>query len=142
MASVTKKSNGRYIIRVFCGTDEYGKKIIKSRTFVPSSKNLSFSKLHKELDFCTKIFEEECQEMIESGRFNLKASERISFPTFCEKYIEIQENNLAPEALRFYKKVIENDLMCFVLSMTFSFLKELAYMKAPQSGGYLVYSIN
>ncbi len=44
MPSVTDKPNGKCVIRVFCGTDEFGKKIVKSKTFTPSSPNLPYSK--------------------------------------------------------------------------------------------------
>lgn len=111
MPSVTDKPNGKCVIRVFCGTDEFGKKIVKSKTFTPSSPNLPYSKYHKELTHFTKLFEEECQEMIQEGLLGVKNSTRIPFSAFCEKYLAIQENTLAPETLVFYKTVISEHLI-------------------------------
>lgn len=111
MPSVTDKPNGKCVIRVFCGTDEFGKKIVKSKTFTPSSPNLPYSKYHKELTHFTKLFEEECQEMIQEGLLSVKNSTRIPFSAFCEKYLAIQENTLAPETLVFYKTVISEHLI-------------------------------
>ena len=111
MPSVTDKPNGKCVIRVFCGTDEFGKKIVKSKTFTPSSPNLPYSKYHKELTHFTKLFEEECQEMIQQGLLSVKNSNRIPFSAFCEKYLAIQENTLAPETLVFYKTVINEHLI-------------------------------
>ncbi len=71
MASVTQKDNGTYIIRVFCGRDEYGNKIIKSKIFKPSSPSLSYSRLQKELTHSIKLFEEECASLIENGSLPL-----------------------------------------------------------------------
>ena len=111
MPSVTDKPNGKCVIRVFCGTDEFGKKIVKSKTFTPSSPNLPYSKYHKELTHFTKLFEEECQEMIQKGLLNVKNPTRMLFSAFCEKYLAIQENTLAPETLVFYKTVINEHLI-------------------------------
>ena len=112
MASVTQKDNGNFIIRVFCGRDEGGNKIIKSKIFKPSSPNLSYSKLQKELSNCVRLFEEECATLIENGC--VKGGKRPSempFPAFCERYLEIHSKNLAPETLHFYKKVINSHLI-------------------------------
>ena len=31
MASITQKANGTYLIRVYCGKDEYGKQLVKDK---------------------------------------------------------------------------------------------------------------
>jgi len=111
MASVTEKNNGKCVIRVFCGTDEHGHKVVKSKTFTPSSPNLSYSKYHKELTHFTKLFEEECQDLIEKGLLKLQSPSKMPFSAFCEKYLEIQEKNLAPETLHFYRTVINTHLI-------------------------------
>lgn len=111
MASVTEKSNGKCVVRVFCGNDDYGRKVVKSKTFTPSSPNLSYSKYHKELTHFTKLFEEECQELIEKGLLNCISQSKMPFSAFCEKYLEIQEKNLAPETLHFYRTVINTHLI-------------------------------
>ena len=59
MANITKKSNGTYLVRISCGSDAAGKNIIKSRIFKPSKPNLSYNKLHLEMEAFIKEFEEE-----------------------------------------------------------------------------------
>ena len=57
MANITPKSNGTYLIRISCGSDEAGKPITKSRVFKPSKPNLSYPKLNKEIDAFVKAFD-------------------------------------------------------------------------------------
>ena len=67
MASVTKKPNGTYLVRVSAGKDDYGRQITVSRTFTPSRPNLSYASLQKEIG----IFTDSLESQILSGGFRL-----------------------------------------------------------------------
>ena len=106
MANITPKSNGTYLIRISCGSDEAGKPITKSRVFKPSKPNLSYPKLNKEIDAFVKAFEEEIEQ------FGLQERpDRIRFAAFCETYLEIKKSTLAPTTFPFYESVVREMLI-------------------------------
>lgn len=106
MANITPKSNGTYLIRISCGSDEAGKPITKSRVFKPSKPNLSYPKLNKEIDAFVKAFEEEIEQ------FGLQERpDRIRFAAFCETYLEIKKSTLAPTTFPFYESVVRDMLI-------------------------------
>ena len=106
MANITPKSNGTYLIRISCGSDEAGKPITKSRVFKPSKPNLSYPKLNKEIDAFVKAFEEEIEQ------FGLQERpDRIRFAAFCETYLEIKKSTLAPMTFPFYESVVREMLI-------------------------------
>ena len=106
IANITPKSNGTYLIRISCGSDEAGKPITKSRVFKPSKPNLSYPKLNKEIDAFVKAFEEEIEQ------FGLQERpDRIRFAAFCETYLEIKKSTLAPTTFPFYESVVREMLI-------------------------------
>ena len=50
MANIVKKPNGTYMVRIFKGTNDSGKKMYISKVFTPSQPNLSYAALKKEMD--------------------------------------------------------------------------------------------
>ncbi len=105
MASVIPKDNGKYLIRVSCGMDSSGKQISRSRIFTPSKPNLSYQKLHKEIDAFVANFEEELRTEGASRK-----PDKITFSDFVVKYLEVKSATLAPTTLEFYKMIIETEL--------------------------------
>ncbi|MDD7180510.1 MAG: hypothetical protein SPF67_03575, partial [Eubacteriales bacterium] len=59
MAYIKERGNNTYLVRISLGLDEFGKGIQKSKTFHPSSPNLSKAKIKKELDLFVAMFEAE-----------------------------------------------------------------------------------
>lgn len=41
MASITKKPNGTYLVRISAGKNDFGKPVTVSKTFTPSKQTLS-----------------------------------------------------------------------------------------------------
>lgn len=51
MATIAKRKNGKYLVRISCGRDIMtGKQIVRGKTFAPSKPNLSKRLFEKELD--------------------------------------------------------------------------------------------
>mgnify|MGYP003315530183 CR=1 FL=1 len=115
MASVTKKPNGTYLVRVSAGKDDYGRQITVSRTFTPSRPNLSYASLQKEIG----IFTDSLESQILSGDILRPDGKKIEpndpgkmlFKDFCPKFLEIKKNEIAPGTLAFYKKTIDEHLI-------------------------------
>ena len=42
MASITKKPNGTYLVRISAGKNDFGKPVTVSKTFTPSKQTLSY----------------------------------------------------------------------------------------------------
>lgn len=106
MASVTPKPNGTYLIRISCGLDSAGKQVLKSKIFTPSSPNLSYQKLNKEINAFIANFEEEARNA------SLTVSlDRIRFRDFCDKYLEVKQSVLSPNCYVFYKMIIQTELI-------------------------------
>ena len=115
MASVTKKPNGTYLVRVSAGKDDFGRQITVSRTFTPSRPNLSYASLQKEIG----IFTDSLESQILSGDILRPDGKKIEpndpgkmlFKDFCPKFLEIKKNEIAPGTLAFYKKIIDEHLI-------------------------------
>ena len=105
MASITENKNGTFKFRVLCKNEPTGKYISKSMTYKPSSPNLSYGQLTKEVEAAAEKFEEQVRESSEH------ALENISFKAFSEKYLKIKKNSLSPSTYAFYEKVIREQLI-------------------------------
>ncbi len=106
MASIVPKPNGTYLIRISCGCDATGRGITRSRIFKPSRENLSYQKLNREMDAFIKAFEEE------AATYGTDENpDKITFATFCEKFLEIKSTSLSPKTIPFYEKVIREQLI-------------------------------
>lgn len=115
MASITKKPNGTYLVRFSVGRDDLGNHKTVSKIFKPSKPNLGYAALQKELNF----FIETTEVQILNGEFTGAAGKnsvptspgKMLFSDFCEKYMEIKKNDLAPGTFSFYQKIIWNHLI-------------------------------
>ena len=62
MATIAKRKNGKYLVRISCGRDIMtGKQIVRGKTFAPSKPNLSKRLFEKELNEFIEEFTEELQ---------------------------------------------------------------------------------
>lgn len=87
MANVRKKGRG-YEIRVYCGTDIYGKRLEKSKIWVPSV-TMTSRQIEKELERQKILFENEVK-----NAYN--PNENITFSNFAKLWLETYgKNNLA-----------------------------------------------
>lgn len=115
MASITKKPNGSYLVRFSVGRDDCGNPKSVSKIFKPSKPNLSYSSLQKELN----LFIETTEVQLLNGEFTNAAGKKsvptppgkMLFSDFCQKYLGIKQNDLAPGTFVFYKKIIETHLI-------------------------------
>jgi len=105
MASISKKSNGSYLVRVSHGTDPFGKQIIYSKTFKPSSNRLPPASLKRELNQFVQEFEAEIENSSTAPKRNL------TFAEFCVEYLKIKTEALSPNTMVFYRMVIDTELM-------------------------------
>jgi integrase len=112
MATITERENGTYLVRVFCGRDNCGKQIFKSRTFRPSKRNLPYHKLTNELNHFVKTFEDELREMAINNEFKRNDDpSKMPFAAFCKEFINIKKDTLSPNTLPFYCRVIDKHLI-------------------------------
>lgn len=112
MASITEKPNGTYLIRVYCGTDDTGKQIFKSKTFRPSKRDLPYTKLNKEMNDFIKTLECEAQEEMTTHQFK-RADDpgKMPFEVFCKEYLKIKKDALSPNTIPYYARVINTHLI-------------------------------
>ncbi len=101
MATIRKRGNS-YQIRVFCGTDIYGKKIINSMTWKPDNK-MTARQIEKELNKIAVQFEEK----IKNGIIT-KIDNKIKVAEFCDIYLEMQKKSLSPTSYYYYNSIIIN----------------------------------
>lgn len=116
MATITEKSNGTYLIRIYLGKDGLGKPMQFSRIFKPSRPNLPYTKLRNEMNLFISSMEHEAmfkspEELISPSKVVPNQPGRVLFSDFCVKYLEIKEKELAPGTLVFYKKIISTHLI-------------------------------
>ena len=94
MATARPKGRG-YEIRVSMGTDMRGKKIVKSKTWIPP-KNLTQKQLEKELERQKILFEEEV-------KLGVCPNSNLKFEPYSEKWLlEYGRENLAPKTYARY----------------------------------------
>lgn len=128
MASVTKKPNGTYLIRFCLGKVDLGNQKTVSKIFRPSRPNLGYASLQKEIN----LFIDETEVQLLSGTFENstgakvvpQAPGRMLFSDFCEKFIEIKQNDLTPCTLAFYKQITATHLIPTYGKMHLAYLKE------------------
>ena len=101
MATIRKRGNS-YQIRVFCGSDIYGKKIIHSMTWKPDEKRTQ-RQIEKELNKIAVQFEEKVKKGITT-----KIDNKIKVAEFCDIYLDMQKKTLSPTSYYYYNIVIEN----------------------------------
>lgn len=112
MATITEKENGTYLVRVFCGRDNSGKQIFKSKTFRPSKRNLPYHKLTTELNNFVKAFEDELRDKVINNEFTrMDDPSKMPFAAFCKEFINIKKETLSPNTLPFYCRVINKHLI-------------------------------
>ena len=90
MATIRKRGNA-YQIRVSCGTDMQGKKIIESMTWKPET-NMTPRQIEKELNKIAVHFEEN----VRNG--SIKKDSKIKFHELCDIYLEMQKKTLSPNS--------------------------------------------
>jgi len=101
MATIRKRGTS-YQIRVSCGTDIYGKKIIHSMTWKPDDK-MTPRQIEKELNKIAVQFEEKVKKGV-----TVKIDNKIKLHEFCDIYLDMQKKTLSPNTFHNYQKVIEN----------------------------------
>ena len=106
MASVTKKPNGTYLVRVSAGKDDYGRQITVSRTFTPSRPNLSYASLQKEIGIFTDSLESQI----------LRSTSRSSQPKRTAK--TERKDTSAARRSSFLNNIIQNNsIFCFFIQI-------------------------
>ena len=91
MASVRKRANGSYEIRVSCGYDVNGKQVTQYKHYVPEE-GMSEKQIQKEVNRLAVLFEESCK----LG----KITANIKFQKFAEQWFEEYASiNLRPTSL-------------------------------------------
>ena len=100
MATIRKRGNS-YQIRVSCGTDINGKKIIESMTWKPEP-NMTPKQIEKQLQRQAILFEEN----VKKG--TIKKDNKIKLQEFCTIYLEMQKKKLSPVSYYQYT-IILND---------------------------------
>ncbi|NDO45436.1 tyrosine-type recombinase/integrase [Clostridium sp. MD294] len=101
MATIRKRGNS-YQIRVFCGTDLYGKKVVNSMSWKPDDK-MTERQIEKELNKIAVQFEEKVKNGIVT-----KIDNKIKLYEFCDIYLEMQKKALSPTTYHVYKSIITN----------------------------------
>jgi len=100
MATIQKRGDA-YRIRVSCGYTGDGKQIVKSTTWKPSP-GMTPKQIEKELNRVAVQFENK----VTGGDYTDGGS--IKLADFCDQYIEMADQFLAPTTKPFYVSVIEN----------------------------------
>lgn len=99
MANIQQRGNS-YRIRVFCGTDSKGKKIMKSTTFTPDE-GMTPRQIEKALNKAVVEFEERALSTQYIDNSKLKLSD------FCPQYLRNVKSKLAPTTYAKYQRIIE-----------------------------------
>lgn len=97
MASIRKQKNG-YLIRVSCGYSN-GHQNIQSMTWTPDS-NMTAKQADKEAKRQAVLFEEQCRNGITGTSKNIKLAD------FCNLYLDIKKDILAPRTYEYYNWLI------------------------------------
>ncbi len=98
MATVRKRGNS-YQIRVSCGTDVYGKKLVESMTWKPDE-NMTERQIQKELNKIAVQFEEKVK------RGSIKKDSKMKINDLCAIYLDMQKKSLSPTTYDSYETVI------------------------------------
>lgn len=100
MANVQKRGDS-YRIRVYCGTDSKGKKIMRSTTFTPD-KSMTPRQVEKALTKAVVEFEENALNSSYIKHMKLKLAD------FCPQYLENVKQQLSPKTYENYERAINN----------------------------------
>ena len=107
MATIAKRKNGKYLVRISCGRDIMtGKQIVRGKTFAPSKPNLSKRLFEKELNEFIEEFTEELQ-----FERNRKKPENKIVSDFAKEYLAIQKSALSPATYTFYESIINQHIL-------------------------------
>lgn len=107
MATIAKRKNGKYLVRISCGRDiKTGKQIVRGKTFAPSKPNLSKRLFEKELNEFIEEFTEELQ-----FERNRKKPENKIVSDFAKEYLAIQKSTLSPATYVFYESIINQHIL-------------------------------
>ena len=98
MASIEKRGD-TYRIRVSCGYDTSGNQVMKRTTWKPAP-NMTERQIEKELNRFVVNFEDE----VKNGNYIVA---NIKLADFCNQYLEIANNILAPTTKELYIKIID-----------------------------------
>ena len=98
MATIRKRGNS-YQIRVSCGTDVYGKKLVESMTWKPDE-NMTERQIQKELNKIAVQFEEKVK------RGSIKKDSKMKINDLCAIYLDMQKKSLSPTTYDSYETVI------------------------------------
>lgn len=103
MANITRrgKNGDHFLIRVTMGTDVSGKQIIKSMTWKPD-KPYTEKQMLKEVERAAALFEERLKNSTAS------VDGRIKLIEFIPTYLEDMQDELSPNSMSAYKRVIDN----------------------------------
>ncbi len=99
MSTIRKRGNS-YQIRVSCGTDVSGKKIVESMTWKPDE-TMTPRQIEKELNKVAVQFEEKVKKGVTT-----KTDKRIKVHTLCDIYLEMQKKTLSPTSYHNYENII------------------------------------
>ncbi len=99
MSTIRKRGNS-YQIRVSCGTDVSGKKIVESMTWKPDE-TMTPRQIEKELNKVAVQFEEKVKKGVTT-----KTDKRIKVHTLCDIYLEMQKKTLSPTTYYSYENAI------------------------------------
>ena len=99
MATIRKRGNS-YQIRVSCGVDINGKKIVESMTWKPDE-TMTPRQIEKELNRVAIHFEEKVKKGIVT-----KGNKKIKLHELCDIYLEMQKKNLSPYSYNLCQNVI------------------------------------
>ena len=107
MATIAKRKNGKYLVRISCGRDIMtGKQIVRGKTFAPSKPDLSKRLFEKELNEFIEEFTEELQ-----FERNRKKPENKIVSDFAKEYLAIQKSTLSPATYVFYESIINQHIL-------------------------------
>lgn len=100
MASIRKRKNGSYQIRVFCGLNSKAQRIDKSMTWTPPE-GMTQKQVEKELERKKVLFEQE----VKSGNFY---DNNMTFEALSQKWMdEYARQKLAPMTINSYTYLLE-----------------------------------
>lgn len=101
MATIVKRDNGNYLIRV-----SNGKGNIINRTFSPS-KGITETQAFIE----AQEFAEKLEYAVKTGQYDPAKNDNVRFEDFIKKFFKSSENRFAPYTLRLYREFAESTLI-------------------------------
>jgi len=134
MAYIKERGNNTFLVRISLGIDNAGHAIQKSKTFHPSSPNLSKSKIQKELNAFIHSFELESSndaKPIEKNSVSNAQADTVNptplFCDYCVTYTKAKQRTMAPTTWQFNEKVM-NTLNDIVLAIFIDSLQQTFFL--------------